>query len=205
VTVTVTGACPQAEPPVFKGWSVVDLRGVRFFGEIPPDDLWYWDAFIVIAFNLVIISVVRDLDFRNVSLPIAFANVIALVSYLAFPIVGFYLTIRGLGVREFDLRNIYLATVLAIFIAFVGYCGEGGSVALVHSFIVIVRILNIRILRLRVLNKGLVPVASCYAKVLASSCDAWVPVGGRCNWGLVSCRCEGILAASCCDRVPASI
>jgi hypothetical protein len=64
---------------------VVNLWGVSFFGEIPPCDLWHWDAFLVIGFHLVIINVVRDfdrgLDFRNVSLAIVFTIVIALASY----------------------------------------------------------------------------------------------------------------------------
>jgi hypothetical protein len=72
---------------------------------------------------------------------------------LAFPIVGFHRKIRGLVVREFGLRNIYLAIALAIFIAFVGYLV--GSVALVHSFIVIVRIFDIGVFDIGIFDIGI--------------------------------------------------
>jgi hypothetical protein len=78
-----------------------------------------------------------------------------------FLVIGFHLKIRGLVVWEFDLRNNYLA----IFIAFVGYLG--GSVALVHSFIVIVRIIDIGFFDIRVLDKSL-GVAMGYLRVVVT-------------------------------------
>jgi hypothetical protein len=82
-----------------------------------------------------------------------------------FLVIGFHLKIRGLVVWEFDLRNNYLAIALAIFIAFVGYLG--GSVALVHSFIVIVRIIDIGFFDIRVLDKSL-GVAMGYLRVVVT-------------------------------------